>query len=557
MGLSDMLGRAARKIGTKRAPALPDSVVTHDSLDTMAFRNYVDESTRFRKVIREESPRVVMHAAPEPIDFGTATVEEMQAYGQAVRDHELAVAQAPHYSAWEELGHDVFSAYHAYDEPSVIDAAVDPGVELHKKLVSRLIADDDFRDVRSATRNDDMTSAVATMAALRSLKDALGDELADQARQAEEYRENVRSAKDQTGALEDLRDQAATEHRQGGVSQDTRDLIKAAVAARRAAQDAAAASVPAPLGADAAEAVSAAATAGKDAAERLGDMPQMGAGLGAGEVAYTSPDEALALAEKWASNPQLKAVSQMFGRLDRDIRFHRSKRVIGGQDEIVDVEFGDNLSRVIPAELALLADDDTELDFLARYAAGELLTFSTVGEEHGGRGPIVCVIDGSSSMGGQRTAWARAVAMSLLHICRREKRDFAAVEFGSPGQSMQWEFPKRQPVSGAKLTEMASHFYNGGTAPLPGMRRAQNIINAAPGFTEADVVLIGDGEASFTDADAAVRAALIAKGVRTFGIGVGGSFAYLNNYCEHVVSVSDMELSDPSSATASLATHMT
>jgi uncharacterized protein with von Willebrand factor type A (vWA) domain len=159
-------------------------------------------------------------------------------------------------------------------------------------------------------------------------------------------------------------------------------------------------------------------------------------------------------------------------------------------------------------------------------------------------------------MTAQRTAWARAVALSLLHICRRERRDFAAVEFGSFSQVISWEFPKRSPVSGKQLTAMCSHHFAGGTAPLAGVKRAKQIIDESSVFSEADVVLIGDGDAGFGHEDAAIRDELKAKGVRLFGMGVGGSFAYLSQYCEAVVSLTDLELSGPSNATASLATHM-
>src|SRR5947209_10328204 len=69
----------------------------------------------------------------------------------------------------------------------------------------------------------------------------------------------------------------------------------------------------------------------------------------------------------WADNPKLRAIAERFGRFSPDIRFLRAKRVVGGNDEIVDVEFGDNLSRILPQELMLLTSDDEvfELDFLA------------------------------------------------------------------------------------------------------------------------------------------------------------------------------------------------
>src|SRR5947209_5160758 len=205
----------------------------------------------------------------------------------------------------------------------------------------------------------------------------------------------------------------------------------------------------------------------------------------------------------WADNPKLRAIAERFGRFSPDIRFLRAKRVVGGNDEIVDVEFGDNLSRILPQELMLLTSDDEvfELDFLGRYADEELLQFSTVGEEHAGRGPIICLVDGSYSMNGERTIWARAIAMCLLHIARLEKRDFCCIEFASANKTELWQFLAKDPLDPQQIINMASHFFGGGTSPIQGVAEASRILDEAPPFKKADIVMIGDGEASFGPED--------------------------------------------------------
>jgi uncharacterized protein with von Willebrand factor type A (vWA) domain len=42
---------------------------------------------------------------------------------------------------------------------------------------------------------------------------------------------------------------------------------------------------------------------------------------------------------------------------------------------------------------------------------------------------MILVVDGSYSMKGERNVWARALALTMLNVARREKRDFAFVEF--------------------------------------------------------------------------------------------------------------------------------
>jgi uncharacterized protein with von Willebrand factor type A (vWA) domain len=170
------------------------------------------------------------------------------------------------------------------------------------------------------------------------------------------------------------------------------------------------------------------------------------------------------------------------------------------------------------------------------------------------------VLDGSGSMAGERNVWSRAVAMCLLHIARLEKRDFALVEFSSGGQVAEWMFKTKDSMPGDKVLDMASHFFGGGTTPVIGVDRASKIMRESPPFAKADLVLVGDGEAGFGPEDQRLREELHGMGVRIFAIGIGGSFSYLKQYTEpdgYVVDVHDFQLTDPSAATAELATHIT
>lgn len=558
--IARLLGRAPKDM-LKRE--LPRSVVTHDSLDELTLGNLLEDSPRFREETIGSPPKVpVSVPKPEPIDVTSATPEQLTQYQKEARAYREAEEQAEDYRAWGELTGDVYRSLHTHEEPKVIEE-VDADVALHQRIMQKLLSDEDHAEMRNTTRDAPIPAAVGTMAILDKVREALDGELSEQVREQEEVRELREKAAQHQQQLESHRNEAKSLHDTGKpIPPELVQQIKDAVAERQAAAVAASqiAESPTPMSLGAAEALSAAAQAGREAAEAAAGVPSFGAGMGAGEPTYTSPEQAISIAEQWATNPDLRKMAELFGRLDRDIRFKRSKRVVGGNDEIIDVKLGDDLRRTIPAEFALLADATTEDDFLSRYTTKELLEYQTVGEEHAGRGPILIVLDGSGSMGGERNIWSRAVAMCMLHIARLEKRDFALIEFSSGGQVCDWLFRAKEPMPADKVLDMASHFFGGGTTPIIGMQRALDVMKAAAPFRKADVVLVGDGESAYGPEDDNIRKQFQSMGVRIFGIGIGGSFRYIKDYTEpdgYMVDVHDFDLSDPSTATAELATHIT
>lgn len=564
MGYDDIIRRLFNRRGDTPPVQMPRQSVEHDSVDKMVFGNYTDDSPRFRRMAVEDAPHIAPDVPePDAPDFTTASPDEIKSYQEQARAAKAARENAPAYDAWEELTRDVFYSYHHAREPQILSPdEVDPGVAHHAKILSKMTAEDDHAQSRNITRDSPSTAAVATMAAIGALKSILGDELVEQARMAEEFEQARDTADGAINELESLRQEARELNANGQpIPQELVDAIRQGVLDKRGAiaqAQAVAANIPKPFSKAAHDAVVSAVKEAKAAAESAGNMPSFGAGLDKGEPRYESPEQALTIADMWMNNPTLKAVAELYGRLDQHMRFERAKRVVGGQDEIVDLKLGDELRRILPAELGVLADPDTEDDFYMRYLSGELMVYDTVGEEHAGRGPIVLVGDESGSMGGQRNVWCKAIACCLLNICRREDRDFAYVGFGSSGEVHHFLFPAKRELNAQDIVDMASHFFGGGTVPLQGVALAKKIMETANEFRKADIVLVGDGQASFGPEDKMLRDGLDAKGVRFHGVGIGGSFQYLRDYCgENVVDVHDFNLEDPSEATAQLATHIT
>lgn len=548
------------KAAAPKAP--PRQTVEHDSVDKMVFGNFTDDSPRFRRIAVDDAPHIAPDVPdPDPIDFTSSTPEEIKEWQTKARAAKAAREEAPAYDAWGNLTRDIFYSYHHSDEPKVANPEnVDPAVAHHAKIASKMTAEEEHAKARNITRDQATPAAIATMAATNALKGALEDELIEQARQSEEFERAREQAESATDQMEQIREQLQQMKADGTpVPGDMWDKAKQAVKDKRAKQAAAADianASPLAFSQAAADAITAAAQAGAQAAEDAASIPSFGQGFGEGEPRYESPEQALTIADMWANNEILKRVSELYGRLDQDMRFKRAKRTVGGADEIVDLKFGDDLRRVVPMELALLADEDYEDDFYSRYLNSEILVYDTVGEEHAGRGPVVLVCDESASMSGERNVWAKALALCLLNITRREGRDFAYVAFASGTQVRTHLFLAKAELDPQAIVDVASQFFAGGTTPVIGLAGAEKVMEAAE-FRKADIVMVSDGEAQFTDEDKRIRDTLASRGVRFHGVGIGESFRYLAELTDDVVDIHDFELEDPSAATAHLATHIT
>jgi uncharacterized protein with von Willebrand factor type A (vWA) domain len=207
------------------------------------------------------------------------------------------------------------------------------------------------------------------------------------------------------------------------------------------------------------------------------------------------------------------------------------------------VTTGNDLPRLLPTEQAraLQTDPFSRFTFIKQFFEGSLLEWQMAGNMPAGKGPIICVTDGSGSMQGERFIWASSLALCLLTIAHRERRDFAGVEFGSVGQCKSWFFPKGLPIDANEVVDYAGHFYAGGTSTVTGMTEALRIIEDVPEFSTADVILIGDGQDYFHDMDLEVKHRLTARKVRIHGISImTGQNAYMKQMCETVVDVTDL-----------------
>lgn len=194
--------------------------------------------------------------------------------------------------------------------------------------------------------------------------------------------------------------------------------------------------------------------------------------------------------------PQLRQLVDDLGRLESQLR-PALKAERGGRETVVGVRVGGELSDVLPMELALLADPDTELLFYQRFAEHRLMCLELQGHSALGeglpdrRGPVIACLDTSGSMQGAPEEVAKALLLALVRQVVPRGRPVWLVAFSGPGELLELELKRGQLPMGALLTFLAQDFHGGTDFETP-LERAQALIERRT-YADADVLLVTDG----------------------------------------------------------------
>jgi len=250
-----------------------------------------------------------------------------------------------------------------------------------------------------------------------------------------------------------------------------------------------------------------------------------GVDSGAGSPTVTLSDKLL-LATRLGQSHRLKQVAELCGRLTRiALQVQRSK-VQHPPDEIVGITIGGDLSRMLPVELGLLSDPALEDAWHLKHIDKRLMELEMIGSERQGRGPIIVALDSSASMSDHlgspvtKEAWSKAVALALLAIARKQRRDVAILHFSGSGQLNVFQFREGR-ATPSELIATTEWFYAGGTVYDEWMAETLRLIDASR-FDRADVVCLSDGEVSVSAAlEGEWNRRRLARGMRCYSVLLG------------------------------------
>ncbi|MGV9528506.1 VWA domain-containing protein [Streptomyces cellulosae] len=426
-------------------------------------------------------------------------------YAQSAALRELSAQLLTRHAHAPDLLADVFlCAYQA--APRLRDRTVmAPSHLVHHQVVTALTQSPDFAALRRETAGDAYAAAMAVLAqasALRALLEG-SREARERTGRADRARQEAEAAAAAVG--EALRQAAEEADGQGEVPAPAATAVRRAAEAAREAEESArredgaaaqamAAAVPG-IRSAARNAASAAAEAVRQEAALMRAW-----GVDAGETERMPFAERARLAERLRSG-RLARWAELIGRFRQMAAGERARKVEHATGELVGVTLGDDLSRVIPSELAVLGVPELRAVFAARYAAGELMLYDSRGEQGTGKGAVIACVDTSHSMyaegpgGVTREAWSKACALALLDQARHAGRDFVGILFSAADKLQVFRFPGDRPAPVTDVLDFAETFLGGGTDFQRPLGTAAKILEEefdSASRARGDIVLITD-----------------------------------------------------------------
>lgn len=133
--------------------------------------------------------------------------------------------------------------------------------------------------------------------------------------------------------------------------------------------------------------------------------------------------------------PSLKKLARLIGRSGNDSMIPSGHYLTASKSDISGITVGDDLSNLLPSEIAMLASPLTQDIFFRNFVGKRLQVFASASAGckvplKRKDGPVIVCLDRSSSMTGYPSNIARALTMAVTIIAKRQHREVIVVKYG-------------------------------------------------------------------------------------------------------------------------------
>jgi len=423
------------------------------------------------------------------------------------------------YRQFPELFEDLFYSLYKYAPRMEEAEKIDPTYQMNRDLVNRTMSTHEFKKLRVYSKMNDLNSALGSAnLAENILKDneKLFDQMKQQQKQKQQLRKQLKQlqkelqkakkASKNKPSYSNLKlkkelgkkiNQKLQQAKKIGKSQQkTKSQISVIGAIRKTSKQ-------------------------MKAQSEMFDEMGFGAGTGSGKPVKVELKERLEFSKLYVGNKHFKKLIELIGRMKRLAVKKQKNKSKHAVESISDIHQSDDLARIIPAELFLLAEPELEMLFYKKFAERQLLSYKLRGKEKQSKGPIIACLDVSGSMSGDPDRQAKAIAIGLVEIAHRQKREAVVILFDH-GIRKEWEFPKNEPYW-ENVKTMAEFFSGGGTSFTEPLKRSMEYFQKDEKFKKADLVWITDGN-GYLDEEISKKFGEFKKlhGINVFTLLIGG-----------------------------------
>ena len=230
-------------------------------------------------------------------------------------------------------------------------------------------------------------------------------------------------------------------------------------------------------------------------------IEQMGQGLSFNQLSTINSSDFSQLAQELQSNESIKKLVKKLGRnyISPEKKETVCKRM---KSEVHGIHKSDEITRLLPSELAGFENEELEYLFYATLLEHNLLTYELSGsdstvDEQKMKGPVVACLDTSGSMTGTPILKAKALLFAVNKILEPEGREMYVLLFGANNQIEELKVGGKG--STGDLLLFLSKGFNGGTDFETPLARSVEIIGKQKTFENADILMITDGHCSISD----------------------------------------------------------
>lgn len=181
-----------------------------------------------------------------------------------------------------------------------------------------------------------------------------------------------------------------------------------------------------------------------------------------------------------------------------------------GKESLIGVHESDDLSQILPAEAALLGNEDTEMIFYKKFVEHKLQTFELKAEDRPPKkdegtktqkvstkedimGPMILCVDTSASMLGKPEQIAKTLCFAVMKMALENKRKCLLYSFGAAEDEIKKIDLSNLHNGLEPLIEFLSMSFSAGTNAGPALQSAIEAMQTDE-YKKADLMLITDGK---------------------------------------------------------------